>query len=165
VTLDLQGSNWTQPLDGGGLDLSFNPAVLSLQSVTVNTDVFDLSLLSPLPAPAVDNSAGTATGIDFFTLLNASPTGNFDIASLTFVTRGIGAADLNLSEDAIGLTSTDANYNVTSLVAGTDFQFQTANVTVSNMVAPVPEPPTYWLLIVATLVGFSVRQWKLGRTG
>jgi PEP-CTERM motif len=162
ITLDLVGNNWTVPLDGGGVDLSFNPSVLSLQSVTVNTDVFDYGLYAPLE-PTIDNAAGSATGIDFFTLLNNDPTGNFDVATVTFLTQGAGSANLSLGENVIGFSSTDSNFNVSSLAAGRDFIFQTAGVSVTSMVAAVPEPSTFWLLAAASLAALSMRRRILKR--
>ncbi len=42
VTLNLVGNNWTDALGGGGVNFSFNSSVLELESVTINTSVFDL---------------------------------------------------------------------------------------------------------------------------
>ena len=153
VTLDLSGNNWSVPLDGGALDLSFNPAVLSLQSVTIDTTVFDLASIIPLPNATIDNTAGTATGIEFFTLFNTAQ-GNFHIADLTFVADGPGSANLGLSENAaIGLASLGS-----PLTAGVDFSFATADLKVtSGMVGPVPEPPTIWLMAGAALLAFAMR--------
>ena len=42
VTLNLVGNNWTDALGGGGVNFSFDSSVLELESVTINTSVFDL---------------------------------------------------------------------------------------------------------------------------
>jgi hypothetical protein len=150
VVLDLNASNFAE-LDGGGVDINFDPSVLTLQSVSVNTALFDFV---PFDSNGtIDNTAGSLTGVDFFALLN-NPSGDFTIATLDFVAKSTGSADLSLSVDPLNPFASFGN----QLNPGTDFFFQTANISVSNLVAPVPEPSTFWLIAVAGLVMLSLRK-------
>jgi PEP-CTERM motif-containing protein len=157
-TLTLDANNFTQGLTGGGVDLQFNSAVLSLQSVAVNT-AFDVAPSSGgLPAVQINNTTGTATGVDFFAALNPSLTGNtIGIATFQFVADAAGAGNLILSADSSFGPFYDANLN--QINPGTDFNFATSSVSVTSVVAPVPEPPTFWLLAGAALAGLSIRRW------
>jgi hypothetical protein len=157
-TLTLDANNFTQGLTGGGVDLQFNSAVLSLQSVAVNS-AFDVAPSSGgLPPVQIDNTAGTATGVDFFAALNPSLTGNsIEIATFQFVADAAGASDLILSADSSFGPFYDANLN--QINPGVDFNFATSSVSVASMVAPVPEPPTLWLLAGAALIGLLMRRW------
>ena len=78
-TLDLQGNGWSAAdgLEGGGVDLSYNASVLTLESVTIDTSIFDNAGL-PIGNCDPANCAGRgktfststgnvlAQGIDFF---------------------------------------------------------------------------------------------------
>ncbi len=159
VTLNLVGNNWTDALGGGGVNLSFNSSVLDLESVTINTSVFDL------PQGACDMTSGvcTTTGsgpglvtnIGFSTFLNPSPTGTFDIASFQFLVEGAvgSSSNLSLSAGCCGLGFTDPAGN--ALTAGVDFSFLSQSVSVSPaIVTPVPEiDPTSVMSALTLLLG------------
>ena len=158
VTLNLDGSGWTsQNLAGGGLDLVIsNSSVFTLESVTVNTSVFDVPFGNCGPSGACASTASGATNIDFGAFLNPAATGTFDIASFQFLASTTGTASLDLSADC---SCNFSNAAGTQLVQGVDFNLQNANVTVAPaMVAPVPEPPVVWLLASAAAVGFLMRR-------
>jgi hypothetical protein len=160
VTLTLDAFNFTRGLTGGGVDLQFNSAVLSLQSVAINS-AFDVAPKSGgLPAVQIHNTGGIATGIDFFATLNPALTGSIiGIATFQFVVKAAGASDLVLSADTPFGPFYDAS--LLQLNPGTDFNFATSRVSV---VAPVPEPPTLWLLAGAALTGLSMRRWMFAKS-
>jgi len=81
-------------LDGGGVSLSFAPALLELTSVLVDASWEFFS------APGnIDNAAGRLTDMSFNTW-NAKQ-GNFDIATLQFNAKAGGLASIELLESAM----------------------------------------------------------------
>jgi hypothetical protein len=157
VDLTVVANGFSNGLSIGGLNLQFDSSVLTLQSVSIDA-AFDQSSTSGAYAPpSIDNVAGNVTGVDFAAILNLPPTGStIDIATFQFIAGGPGTSSLSLSnDDAFGTSYFDGAYN--PLNPGVDFQFASSSVSVSSMVAPVPEPPTAVLLAAAALFGFSAR--------
>jgi hypothetical protein len=136
VTLDLVGNGWTaQDLAGGGLDLVVSDSsVFSLQSVTVDTSVFDVPFGNCDPSGNCAASPSGATSIDFGTFLNSAPSGTFDIASFTFLALNTGTANLDFSADC---ACSFSNSLGTQLIQGVDFNLQNASVSV---VSPTAAP-------------------------
>ena len=134
VTLDLVGNGWTaQDLAGGGLDLLVsNSSVFALQSVAINTSVFDVPFGNCDSGGNCAANASGATSIDFGAFLNTAPTGTFDIATFTFVATSPGTSDLDLSADC---ACSFSNSQGTQLVEGTDFTLQNASVSVVSAIA------------------------------
>jgi hypothetical protein len=155
VDLTVVASGFSNGLSIGGLNLQFDSSVLTLQSVSIDA-AFDVSSTNGAFAPpSIDNVSGNVTGVDFASTM--PPTGStIDIATFQFIAAGPGTSNLSLSNDAaFGTSYFDGAYN--ALNPGVDFQFASSNVSVSSMVAPVPEPPTAVLLAAAALLGFSAR--------
>jgi hypothetical protein len=87
----INGQSFGETVDGGGLTLTFNPAVVHVSNVTVNSSVwsFDAS------GGTIDNVGGTVQNIAFASF--TGPTGNFPIATVTFQVIAAGSSSLTLS--------------------------------------------------------------------
>lgn len=96
VVVDIRGAGFTDNVIGGGFDLSFNAAVLSLTSVVVDNVEWDF-LTNP---GTIDNAAGTLTGVWFNAFAAPLPTGSFAIARLSFSAVAEGFSALNLAANA-----------------------------------------------------------------
>jgi hypothetical protein len=93
-TVDIVGSDFTG-LSGGAIDLGFDSALLTVESVTVNSSVFDF--LPDGGGPAVDNSW---PNIAFDTFVNEPATGAFTIATITLISDAEGTASLAVLESS-----------------------------------------------------------------
>jgi hypothetical protein len=126
-------------LDGGGADLSFASGLAELLSVTVDPawDFFS--------APGdIDNVAGTLTGLSFNVW--GPKSGNFDIASLTFRAKAVGAADIDLLPSVIWPFGLDGDVVNVGLV-GTQVQITSS----------VPEPAA-WAMLLAGVLAIGARR-------
>ena len=83
-TVDIVGSDFTE-LSGGVIDLGFDSALLTIDSVAVNTAVFDF--LPDSGGPAVGD---TWSGIGFDTFANDPASGTVTIATITLTSRTPG---------------------------------------------------------------------------
>jgi hypothetical protein len=96
VVVDIRGAGFTDNVVGGGFDLAFNAAVLSLTSVVIDNAEWEL-VTNP---GTIDNNAGTLTAVWFNAFAAPLPTGNFPIARLSFSALAPGFSGLNLSASA-----------------------------------------------------------------
>jgi len=96
VVVDILGLGFGDNVIGGGFDLSFNAAVLSLSSVVID-DVEWEFLSHP---GTIDNSAGTLSGVWFNAFAAPLPTGDFAIARLSFIALAEGVSALSLMANA-----------------------------------------------------------------
>jgi hypothetical protein len=94
--VDVRGSGFTDNVVGGGFNLDFNPALMSLDSVTVNTVEWEF-LTNP---GTIDNAAGTLRNVWFNAFAAPLPTGNFPIAVLSFTAKLPGNGPLSLLASA-----------------------------------------------------------------
>ncbi len=158
-TLDLQGTGWVNGLAAGGVDLSYNASVLTLESVTIDTNVFDNAGL-PIGncdptncAAALPPSASTGnvlvTGIDFATFFNSAPTGTVDIASFQFLANTTGSTNLGLSVDCCAAPFVSNAGLVTPV-------FQPATVSVTSALAAPEIDPALAISAVTLLFGVMV---------
>jgi hypothetical protein len=90
--VEVRGSGFTDNVVGGGFSLDFNPDVLSLVSVTVNTVEWEF-LTNP---GTINNAAGTLRDVWFNAFAAPLPTGNFPIAVLNFTAKLPGNSPLTL---------------------------------------------------------------------
>ncbi len=91
--VEVRGSGFTDNVVGGGFNLDFNPSLLSLDSVTINTVEWEF-LTNP---GVINNAAGTLRDVWFNAFAAPLPTGNFPIAVLSFTAKLPGSSALTLS--------------------------------------------------------------------
>ena len=89
VAVSLAGEDFSQTIDGGGINLSFNPAVLQITNVTVNTTTWEFSTTPG----TINNTTGDLTNLTFSSLFGRS--GNFPIAQIDFLATGFGNKPVN----------------------------------------------------------------------
>ena len=133
--VQVRGSGFSDNVVGGGLNLSFDPGVLALTGVSVDTGVWEFASSNGL----VDNALGTLSDVYFNSFKAVLPTGDFAVASLQFTALAIGSSALQMTASASFPFAND----VAEAVSVT---FQPANVTVTA----VPEPQR-WALFAAGL--------------
>jgi len=142
-SIDILGSDFDVVLDGGGLDLAFDPAILEVTDVTIDTDIWDPAI-SGING-RIDNTRGKVTGVFFNSFANRS--GNFRIGTIDFKASAPGTTALQLSE-----------YSVNPFASGgavTPVTLTDATVKVSA----VPLPGAAWLMLsgLGFLAGFKKR--------
>lgn len=158
LNFTIDGAGFDTNTLGGGLQLSWDPAVLQLQtgSIIPNTAVFNSDPFDGTPANligSVNNGAGTWTGFSAFANFLGAGVGsaNFNIVQLTFTLLNPGTSAINVSGVAenpwVQLSSLDP---INVMYTGAF-----VNVT------PVPLPASVWLLGSALgALGYSVRKRK-----
>lgn len=140
----VSGSGFTDNVVGGGFNLSFDPAVLMLSSVSVNTAVWEFVSSNG----QINNALGTLSDVYFNSFRPVLPTGDFAIATLQFTAMAAGSSALLMSASASFPFSNELAEVIT-------VSFAPAGVTVGA----VPEPQT-WALFAAGLgvLGSLVRR-------
>jgi hypothetical protein len=132
--IDLTGTDFTTVLDGGGVNISYNPLVLSLTSVVINEPQWDPDLSSP---GTINNVTGLASNVLFSSFADRS--GNLLFATLSFQAIGAGNSVLGLGESVLNPFAGGGElYPGISLLPGA--------VSVN---AAVPAPAAGWLLLTA----------------
>ncbi|HFQ13575.1 MAG TPA: VPLPA-CTERM sorting domain-containing protein [Gammaproteobacteria bacterium] len=130
-TLDLIGTEFTDIVDGGGVNLFFDSSVLVVNSITVDTSVWEW-----FDDPGtIDNTAGTVSEIQFASFIGA--TSDFAIATIEFSAIGTGISDLILTESILNPFASGG------LPLDPPVTFLTGSVTVTA----VPLPAAFWLLL------------------
>lgn len=145
-TVNLVGTGFTSSTDGGGVSISFNPAILQAVSV-----VFDPSWNFFTAAGSINNTLGTITGIEFAT--TGTPAASFTVGTITFAPTTalvVGSSVLGLTEFTTGITGGFA-------VAGSPQTVAFDNGLVD--VQAVPAPGALWLLATG-LAGLSIRRFR-----
>jgi hypothetical protein len=89
-TVDIVGSDFTE-LAGGTINLGFDSSMLTVDSVVVNSALFDY--LPDGGGPAVGN---TWPDIGFDTFVNTPATGAFTIATMTLTAETEGSSSLTI---------------------------------------------------------------------
>ncbi|CAN5133252.1 hypothetical protein BH11PSE10_BH11PSE10_10690 [soil metagenome] len=129
----VRGSGFTDNVVGGGFNLSFDANMLALNSVTVDTVVWEF-VSSP---GSIDNAAGTLSDVYFNSFKAVLPTGNFNVASLQFTAKASGNSAVVMSDSASFPFAND-------LAEVIPVAYQGAAIGVSA----VPEPQTGILLML-----------------
>jgi hypothetical protein len=125
-SVQVRGASFTENVQGGGFDLSFNPAVLSLDSVTINTAVWDFEPRTG----TIDPVAGTLTQAAFNVFSLAPPAGDFLAATLNFTAKAAGSSALTLAANGVAVFGSSIGDPI-------DVTFGSGTVNV------VPEPATW----------------------
>jgi hypothetical protein len=94
-TLTLSGSDFVSTLDGGGLNLAFDPAVIHVNSVAVDSTVWEFFASSG----TTDNHTGKVQDIIFNSF--QTRTGSLPIATIEFLAFGPGTSNITLSESSL----------------------------------------------------------------
>lgn len=147
VSVQVRGDSFTDMVVGGGFNMRFDAAILSLDAVLVNNAVWDF-LVSP---GTIDNSAGTLSNT-FFNAFTNLPTGNFAVATLNFTAKALGTSTLELSTSPSFPFANDAVQTI-------DVNFGTGSIHVTA----VPEPST-WATLALGLALLPMLRRRLAAT-
>jgi hypothetical protein len=150
-SIDVLGQNFTTALDAGGLNLSFDSAILSLadssklpMGVTDNVQYKSPWTLTFGPTP----SSSSLNDALFFA--DTAPSGNFSIFTVWFEAVAPGTSALTLTESAINPFAGAGGALATTL----------ANAQVSV----VPLPPTAWLWLSGLVLLGVERRIRANKT-
>lgn len=137
--LEVRGSGFVDAVVGGGFDLAFDPAVLQLTAVGIDTGTWEFISSTG----SIDNVAGTLSDVYFNSFKAMLPTGDFAVATLQFLALDAGTSTIRLMSNA---TFPFANDRAEVIDVG----YGSGLVTV----AAVPEPAPLMLMSLglATLV-------------
>ena len=141
-SLDVVGKGFADKIFGGGYTINFDATRLVLDSITIDTSVWELGG----PAPIIDNALGTAIDVNFNTLMPKG--GDFLTAVLNFTAKAAGPATVSLTEDPAWPFGNEAAEAV-------PVTFSSATFTV----AAVPEPES----VLLGLAGLSILALRLRR--
>lgn len=143
-TLDIIGTDFNANVDGGGVNLSYDPNVVNVLSVSIDESVWDFGAQG-IDTGSIDNTVGTVSGI----MVNAwsDVSADFVVASVNFVAVGLGITDLSLNEFNFNPWASAGNALNPLHLAG--------HVEVSN----VPVPGAVWLFSsgMMGLIGMAKR--------
>lgn len=137
-TMVVEGSAFASNLDGGGLNLSFNPALLQVLDVIIDGTAWDFV---PLDG-TINNIAGSVTDSQFNQFAHPK-VGTFEILQYQFKALAAGASTLALSAgsnpfgsggELVPVSFTDGTVNVSA----------------------VPEPSTVSLMLAGLIVAFGM---------
>jgi len=140
VEVTITGTGFDLTMVGGGLTLQWNPDVLDLQSVVMDTGTWEFKTTGG----ELDVAAGTLSDMFFNSFQGRS--GSFGIATLRFVADNPGSTQLTMSDSA--------DFPFGDEMGGVvPVSFTGANITVTA----VPEPSAA-LLLLGGLAGLAWRR-------
>ena len=131
--LDIVGLGFVDNVDGGGVNISFDPSVVNVLSVSIDPLVWNLGFPGVDPG-VIDNGAGTVSGIKVNTMLT-DVTGDFIVATVQF--QVVGALGLSSS---LALSDVGANP-----WASGGFAIDPYPTFVGGQVFVAPVPSAVWL--------------------
>lgn len=91
--IGVEGSAFASDLDGGGLNLSFNPAVLQVLDVIIDGTAWDF-----LPSKGIINNAAGTVSETTFNQFSHPKVGSFPILQYQFAAIASGASQLQLTQ-------------------------------------------------------------------
>ncbi len=142
--LQVRGSAFTDAVVGGGFSLSFDPAVLTLTSVSIDTVTWEFISSSG----AINNALGTLSDVYFNSFKSVLPTGDFNIATLQFSAKAGGSSTVRLGASPSFPFAND-------LANVIDVSYGQGLVTISA----VPEPASLAMLALGlAAVGMRLRR-------
>ena len=141
-SVSIDASSFASALDAGGLNLSFNSNLITPLNPP-NYALFGADW-NPIFQPSLSGSGNTLESLDFFAS-GASPSGNFNIAVISFRALAAGAVTFNLSVD---------NQNPLTCCGGTVLSPNFGNASVSI----VPEPAGFWMISTGLIVTISLKR-------
>lgn len=145
-SIGVEGSGFASSLDGGGVNLSFNPAVLELLDVSIDTSVWDFFV----DKGTIDNVAGTVKETQFNQFVHPQ-VGSFSILEYQFRAKNLGVSELVLTEFS------GNPFGSGGIAIGPDFT--------EGFITVVPEPSALFLLLLAglaLLVAYPMRGRQTG---
>ena len=140
-SLTVEGKDFATAIVGGGFNLSFDPTMLHLDSISIPTS-WELFRSTGL----LDEASGTVTDVSFNTF-SSPKAGDFLTATLNFTAVGVGTSQVRLAPSTPYVFA-DVDVNQVNP------SFGSATVTVSA----VPEPASLALLLAGAGVVAVVRR-------
>jgi hypothetical protein len=134
--LNLVGRGFVSNLDGGGVSLEYDPAILHVTDVVVNGDIWNFFTSNGV----INNANGLVEDLRFNAFRDV--TGDFQIATLDYIAKSVGTTNLGLSETLINPFASGGSVLAVDLVDAS--------------VSVVPIPSAVWLLGAGMigLIGF-----------
>lgn len=129
-------------VEGGGVSFSFDPAIVNVLSVSIDTSVWTFFS----DTGTIDNVGGTVTDI-VVNEFSSSPSGSFTVATLELQAVGLGSSLLDISESALNPWSSMELFDGGALSPAVRPGFADGLVNVSA----VPLPAAAWLFATALL--------------
>jgi hypothetical protein len=131
-TLDLIGANFNSgTLDGGGINVNFDPTIINVNRVLINTDEWEFYSAEG----SIDNVSGAVNGIEFNSF--EIRTGNLNFATIEFIAVGAGYSALGLTEYGFNPFAS----------GGSVYSNLSFDESISIIVQSVPLPTAIWLFI------------------
>jgi hypothetical protein len=142
-SVEIMASDFDVALDGGGLNIQYDPTIVQLNYASVDTSVWD-PINSGIDG-GIDNTSGEISGIYFASSDDIS--GDFPIATLGFTAMALGMSPLQLSPYDMNPFTSDGVLTPVTLEDG------------SINVSAVPLPAAAWFMLsgLGMLIGWSRR--------
>jgi hypothetical protein len=150
-SVTIVGSGFTVPVDAGGLNITWNSAVLGLVPGGVTLDPVWVSPSTPGTA-----ASGSITGMFLFDNTPPNPLPNtsvsFNIATIEFMALASGSSSISVAENLTNPFA-GAGAQITGIV------FNSAAITVPGTMTGTPEPGSITLVLIgAGLCGWMCRR-------
>ena len=135
----LKGEDFNLGMDGGSIDMAFDPMILNADSVSINSGFWNVDASKG----SIDNDAGKIDFTDVAQFGSNTTNTLFDIATFTFHANGIGSSQLILK----------VNDNSPFATGGDVIAVNLSNGLI--IVQAIPLPAAIWLFATA-LIGLGV---------
>ena len=145
-SINIIATGFTDNVDGGGVNISFDSSVINIQSISIDESVWDFGGLG-ISTGTIDNSVGTVDGIMVNTFGDVA--GDFIVATVEVKAIAEGISDLSLTEYTLNPWAS----------GGVAINPDYVNGTVE--VSAVPLPAAIWLFGSGLLGLISVARRKV----